>query len=153
MRKKNVIQSPRERLEAQEAGVASSGRVGLILELEKRKRRGRDGKKREWKQRVTTGSVESQAAVQSPRVGELHQRAPWGTETGQFQNLPCCPHGSGLPGHSTGSCSTLLIRGGLRGCVLPFLAPEALKRHKSNSLLHKRLLLGTEMYDPVVAPN
>lgn len=154
MRKKNVIQSPRERLEAQEAGVASSGQVGLILELEKRKRRGRDGKKKEWKQRVTTGSIEEVPGCRAePQGGRASSESPMGHRNRPVQNLPCCPHGSGLPGRSTGSCSTLLIRGGLRGCVLPFLAPEALKRHKSNSLLHKRLLLGTEMYDPVVAPN
>lgn len=100
------MQSPRERLEAQEAGIVSSGRVGLILELHKRKRRGRDGKKREWKQCVTTGSVEEVPGRRCRDPGwtsfirELHG----GQKQTSSKTSPAILTGQELSGHSTGSC-------------------------------------------------
>lgn len=136
---------------------ADARQIGMQSPSENPSTRGRDGEQEKrgafryrcrfdiWKCGEERGlewkELGPQAALRKPQVvdaelqgGGTSSESPKGIETPQFQNIPCCTHEPGAPGHSAPKSPELtllqLTGSSLWGCMLPsFPAPEALKRH------------------------
>lgn len=114
--------------------MSSRERSDIWNQGEGKKKRGREGNGESGNNVGPQDSSvrKSQAADAECQARGASSESPVGTEAAPSRTCPAVLMGQRCLGTAQAYTSTLLklIRGGLRGCVLPsFLAPEAPKRH------------------------